>query len=138
MSDFTHARVCIRHASGSVEIQAAAGETTWLDLSGLHALPVATGKGFRRKRRLLTTLLFLGCSTAVGAGIWFVNSSRPFPAASRAEASALEQAAPQQALLPGLAGPSVLQAPREAQAPALGSLPQPAAHDADPFGLRLK
>jgi len=138
MSDFTHARICIRHASGSVEIQAAAGETTWLDLSGLHALPVATGKGPRRKRRFLTTFLVLGCSAAVGAGIWFVSSNRSFPAASRAEASALEQPAPQQALLPGLAAPSVLQAPREARPPALGFLPQPAAHDADPFGLRLK
>ncbi len=137
MSDFTHARICIRHASGSVEIQAAAGETTWLDLSGLHALPVATGRGPRRKRRLLATFLVLGCS-AVGAGVWFVNSSRPFPAASRAEASALEQPALQQALLPGLAVPSVLQAPREVQAPTPGSLPQPAAHDADPFGLRLR
>jgi hypothetical protein len=133
MSDFTHARICIRHASGSVEIQAPAGEVTWLDLSGLHALPVVASKGFRRKRPLLTAFLFLGCSAAVGAGVVFVGSDRPFPAASRAEASALEQVP-----LPGLAVPSALQAPRAVQVPALGSLPQPAAHDADPFGLRLK
>lgn len=138
MSDFTHARVCIRHASGSVEIQAPAGEVTWLDLSGLHALPVATGKGVRRKRRLLMSCFFLGCSATVGAGIGFVSSNRPFPVASRAEASALEQPAQQQAFLPSLAVPNIVQAPRGVPAPAPEPTPQPAAHDADPFGLRLK
>ena len=126
MSDFTHARVCIRHASGSVEIQAPAGEVTWLDLSGLHALPVVASKGFRRKRPLLTAFLFLGCSAAVGAGVVFVGSDRPFPPASRAEASALEQ----------VPVPSIGQALRSGPVPAAG--PLPAAHDADPFGLRLK
>lgn len=138
MSDFTHARICIRHASGSVEIQAPAGEVTWLDLSGLHALPIATGKRVRRKRRLLTTILLFGCSAAVGAGVGFVSSNRPFSAASRAEASALEQPGQQQALLPGLAMPNAVQASRGVPAPAPQPLPQPAAHDADPFGLRLK
>ena len=138
MSDFTHARICIRHASGSVEIQAPAGEVTWLDLSGLHALPIATGKGVRRKRRLLTTILFFGCSAAVGGGVGFVSSNRPFSAASRAEASALERSAQQQAFLPGLAMPNAVQASRGLPVPATEPRPQPAAHDADPFGLRLK
>ena len=136
MSDATHARICIRHASGSVEIEAPAGEVTWLDLSGLHALSVPGGSGFRRKRPALKTLMFLGCFAAVGGGVWFVGNY--LPAGSRAEASALERAASQQAFLPGPALPNAPQTLQGAQVPALGSPPQPAAHDADPFGLRLK
>ena len=138
MSDFAHARICIRHASGSVEIQAPAGEVTWLDLSGLHALPIAAGKEGRRKRRFLTSLLFFGCSTAFAAYVGFVSSNHLFSAASRAEASALEQPGQQQALLPGLAMPSTIQVPRAVPAPVPEPMPHPAAHDADPFGLRLK
>ncbi len=134
MSDFTHARICIRHNSGSVEIQAPAGEVTWLDLSGLHALPIANGKGGRRKRRLLTTFVFLGFSAAAAAageaGVVFMSNSRAFSAGTRAEASALEQSA----LLPDFATANAIQAPRVLPAP--GPLPHPAAHDADPFGLK--
>ena len=138
MSDATHARICIRHASGSVEIEAPAGEVTWLDLSGLHALPVPGGMGFRRKRPVLKTFLLLGCFAAVGGGVWFVGSNLPFPAASRAEASALEQVVQQQALLPGLTPPIAPRTLQGAPGPAPGSPPQPTTHDADPFGLRLK
>lgn len=132
MSDFTHARICIRHGSGSVEIQALAGEVTWLDLSGLHALPIANGKGGRRKRRLLTTFVFLGFSAAAagGAGVVFMSNSRAFSGGTRAEASALEQSA----LLPDFATANAIQAPRVLPVP--GPLPHPAAHDADPFGLK--
>lgn len=136
MSDFTHARVCIRHASGSVEIQAPAGEVTWLDLSGLHALPVVASNGFRRKRPLLTAFLFLGCSAAVGAGVVFVGSDRSPPLVAHSEPSALELAAPQQPIPLGVPVPSIGQALRSGPVPAAG--PLPAAHDADPFGLRLK
>lgn len=138
MSDFTHARICIRHASGSVEIQAPAGEVTWLDLSGLHALPVTAGREGRRKRRLLLTCFFLGGSAAVGGGVAFMSSSRTLPPGIRAEASVLERSAQQQAFLPGLAMPNTVQASRGLPASAPEPLPQPAAHDADPFGLRLK
>ncbi len=130
MSDFTHARICIRHKSGSVEIQAPAGEVTWLDLSGLHALPIANGKGGRRKRRLLTTFVFLGFSAAAAAGVVFMSNSRALSAGTRAEASALEQSA----LLPDFATANAIQAPRVLPAP--GPLPHPAAQDADPFGLK--
>lgn len=138
MSDFTHARICIRHASGSVEIQAPAGEVTWLDLSGLHALPVTAGKEGRRKRRLLLTCFFLGGSAMVGGGLAFMSSGRTLSPGIRAEASALERSAQQQAFLPSLAVPNVVQAPRGALASAPEPTPQSAAHDADPFGLRLK
>ncbi len=132
MPDFTHARVCIRHGSGSVEIQAPAGEVTWLDLSGLHALPIANGKGVRRKRRFLTTFLFFGCSAAVGAGVGFVSSNRPFSAAIRAEASALKQPA----LLPDFAPANGAPPPRALPDPVSGPVSQPSAPDADPFGLK--
>lgn len=132
MSDFTHARVCIRHGSGSVEIQAPAGEVTWLDLSGLHALPLATGKEGRRKRRFLIAFFFLGCSAAAGVGVALTSNSRPFSAGVRADASALERPA----LLPDFATANAAQAPRALPAPASGPLPQPAAPDADPFGLK--
>ena len=135
MSDFTHARICIRHASGSVEIQAPAGEVTWLDLSGLHALPVVASKGFRRKRPFLTAFLLLGCFAAVGAGIVLVDSNHPSPTVSLADAAAAF-AAPQQPVPLDMPLPSAGQAPRGVPAPAPGS--QPAAHGADPFGLRLK
>ena len=133
MSDFTHARICIRHTSGSVEIQAPAGEVTWLDLSGLHALPITTGRG---KRRLLTSLLFFGCSAAFAAYVGVVSSNHLFSAASRAEASALEQPGQQQAFLPDMVAPSAAPAPRALPAPAPGSLPQPPAPSVDPFGLK--
>lgn len=123
MPDFTHARVCIRHGSGSVEIQAPAGEVTWLDLSGLHA---------RRGRRLLTSILFLGCSAVVGAGAGFMSSSRPFSAGVRAEASALERPA----LLPELATANAVQVPQALPSPASGPAAQPTAPGADPFGLK--
>ena len=132
MSDFTHARICIRHASGSVEIQAPAGEVTWLDLSGLHALPIASGKEGRRKRRLLTACFFLGCSAAVGAGVGFVSSGRSLSAGVRAETSALERPA----LLPEFAIANPVQAPRALPPAASGPVVQPAAPDADPFGLK--
>jgi hypothetical protein len=138
MPDFTHARICIRHASGSVEIQAPAGEVTWLDLSGLHALPIATGKEGRRKRRLLLTCFFLGGSAAVGGGVAFMSSSRILSPGIRAEASVLERSAPQQAFLPDMAMPNAVQASRALREPASEPAPQPAARDADPFGLRLK
>ena len=138
MSEFTHARVCIRHASGSVEIQAPAGEVTWLDLSGLHVLPIAAGKEGRRKRRLLLTCFFLGGSAMVGGGVAFMSSGRTLSPGIRAEASMLERSAPQQAFLPDLAMPSAVQAPRGLPVPAPEPTPQPAARDADPFGLRLK
>ena len=134
MSDFTHARICIRHASGSVEIQAPAGEVTWLDLSGLHALPIAAGQEGRRKRHLLKVLLVFGFSAAVVAGTVFMSNNRTFLTAPRAETSTLEQPA----LLPDFTTPNAVQAPRALPAPASGSLPQPAARDADPFGLRVK
>ena len=123
MSDFTHARICIRHGSGSVEIQAPAGEVTWLDLSGLHA---------RRGRRLLTSILFLGCSAVVGAGAGFMSSSRPLSTGIRAEASALERPA----LLPDFATINAVQAPRALPPVASGSAAQPTAPDTDPFGLK--
>ncbi len=132
MSDFTHARVCIRHGSGSVEIQAPAGEVTWLDLSGLHALPISNGKAFRWRRRLLTSVLFLGCSAAAGVGVALTSNSRPFSAGVRAEASALERPAS----LPDFATANAVQVPRALPSPASGPLPQPAAPDADPFGLK--
>lgn len=132
MSDFTHARICIRHASGSVEIQAPAGEVTWLDLSGLHALPTLSGKRFRRKRRLVTTCLFLCCSAAVGGGVAFISSSRPLSAGARVEASALERPA----LLPDFATVNAVQAPRALPPVASGPTAQPATPDADPFGLK--
>lgn len=134
MSDFTHARICIRYNSGSVEIQAPAGEVTWLDLSGLHALPIANGKEGRPKRRLLTTFVFLGFSAAAagGAGVAFMSNSRALSAGTRAEASALERSA----LLPDFATANAIQAPRALPPVASGPLPQPAASDADPFGLR--
>ena len=123
MSDFTHARVCIRHGSGSVEIQAPAGEVTWLDLSGLHA---------RRGRRLLTSILFLGCSAVVGAGVGFVSSSRPLSAGVRAEASALERPT----LPPEFAAANTVQVPRALPPGASGPAAQPVTPDADPFGLK--
>ena len=132
MSDFTHARICIVHASGSVEIQAPAGEVTWLDLSGLHALPVAGSKGFRRGRRFLTSILFLGCSAVVGAGAGFMSSSRPLSAGVRAEASALERPA----LLPEFAAANAVQVPQALPPPASGPAAQPAVSGADPFGLK--
>jgi len=132
MSDFTHARVCIRHGSGSVEIQAPAGEVTWLDLSGLHALPIANGKEGRRKRRLLITCFFLGCSAAAGVGVALSSNSRALSAGVRADASALERPG----LLPDFATANAISAPRALPAPASGLLPQPAAPDADPFGLK--
>ena len=134
MSDFTHARVCIRHSSGSVEIQAPAGEVTWLDLSGLHALPIASGKEGRRKRRLLITCFSLGCSAAVGVGV--MSNGRSIPPGVRAEAAALERSATQQAFLPDLAAPSAVQVPRGVPAAAPEPTPQPAAPGADPFGLK--
>ena len=136
MSDFTHARICIRHGSGSVEIQAPAGEVTWLDLSGLHALPIVTGKEGRRKRRLLITCLFLGCSAAVVAGVGFASSGRSIPSSVRAEASALERSAAQQAFLPDLATSSAVQVLRGVPAAAPEPMPQPGAPGADPFGLK--
>jgi len=132
MSDFTHARVCIRHGSGSVEIQAPAGEVTWLDLSGLHALPIAAGKGGRRKRRLLITFFFLGCSAVAGVGVALMSNSRSLSAGIRAEASALERPA----LLPDFATASAVQTPRALPPSASGPMAQPAAPDADPFGLK--
>lgn len=138
MSDFTHARVCIRHGSGSVEIQAPAGEVTWLDLSGLHALPIAAGKDGRWKRRLLLTCFFLGGSAVIGGGLVFMSSGRTLPPGIRAEASMLERSAPQQAFLPDPAMPNAAQASRTLREPAPEPTPRPAARDADPFGLRLK
>ena len=135
MSDFTHARICISHASGSVEIQAPAGEVTWLDLSGLHALPVIAGNGVRPKRRVMTTLALLGCSAAIGAGVEFMSSNHPSSTVSLADAAAA-LAVPQQPIPLDMPVPSIGQAPRAVPAPLLGG--QPAAHDADPFGLRLK
>ena len=137
-ADFTHARICIRHASGAVEIQAPAGEVTWLDLSGLHALPIPAGTGFRRKRRLVTTCVFLCCLAAVGSGVAFMFNGRAVPSGIRAEASVLERSGPQQAFLPDMAMPNAVQASRTLREPAPEPMPQPAAHDADPFGLRLK
>ena len=136
MSDFTHARVCIRHGSGSVEIQAPAGEVTWLDLSGLHALPLASGKEGRRKRRLLVACFFLGSSAAVGTGLGFMSSSRSIPPGVRAEAAALERSAMQQGVLPDLAVPNAVQVPRGVPAVAPEPTPQPTAPGADPFGLK--
>lgn len=130
MSDFTHARVCIRHGSGSVEIQAPAGEVTWLDLSGLHVLPI--GNEGRGKRRFLITFVFLGCSAAVGVGAGIMLSARSLPTGLRAEASALERPA----LLPDFATANAVQAPRALPPPASGSVAQPPAPDADPFGLK--
>lgn len=136
MSDFTHARVCIRHGSGSVEIQAPAGEVTWLDLSGLHAVPIGSGKEGRRKRRLLITCFSFGCSAAVGVGVGVMSSGRSISPGVRAEASALERSAAQQAFLPDLAAPSAVQVPRGVPAAAPEPTPQPAAPGADPFGLK--
>ena len=136
MPDFTHARVCIRHGSGSVEIQAPAGEVTWLDLSGLHALPVASGNEGRRKRRLLVTSAFLVCSVAVGVGLGSMSSGRSIPSGVRAEAAALVRSAAQQAFLPDLAVPNAVQFRRGVPTVAPEPTPQPAASGADPFGLK--
>jgi len=136
MSEFTHARICIRHGSGSVEIQAPAGEVTWLDLSGLHAVAIANGKRPRWGRRFLATFLFFGCSAAVGVGVGVASSGRSFSAGSRAEVSVLDRPTPQQAFLPDLAVSNAVQAPRVLPPAASGPLPQPAAPDADPFGLK--
>ena len=107
MSDFTHARICIRHASGSGEIQAPAGEVTWLDL---------------------------GCSAVVGGAAGFMSSTSPLSAGIRAEASALERPA----LPPEFATTTAhaVQVPQVLPPSASGPVTQPAASDADPFGLK--
>ena len=127
MSDFTHARVCIRHGSGSVEIQAPAGEVTWLDLSGLHALPIATGNEGRRKGRLLIACLLFGCSAVAGVGVSVASSSHFIPDGVRAEVPAMERSAAQQAFLSDVAAANTVQAPRGVPAAAPGT---------DPFGLK--
>ena len=128
MSESNHARICIRHAGGSVEILAPAGEVTTLDLTGLHA--AKRGRRWRRlggRTLLACGLIAIGAVGAIGTGAMQTGGGYASSAGLRA---ALEGPPS----LPDLG--AAIGTPRPLPPIPSGPSAQPPAADADPFGLK--